>query len=120
MALQYLLDENVDVRYRGQLLRHAPALIVKAINDPDAPSKEAKDPEILQWCEAHGFLLVTNNRRSMPRPLADHLASGGHVPGIFVLDPEMSMGQTIEELILIAEASFIDEYKDSIIYSPLT
>jgi hypothetical protein len=34
--------------------------------------------------------------------------------------PHAEKGETIEELILIAEASFIDEYKDSIIYWPLT
>jgi hypothetical protein len=28
---------------------------------------------------------VTNNRKSKPRHLADHLAGGRHVPGIFVL-----------------------------------
>jgi hypothetical protein len=120
MALQYLLDENVDVRYRNQLVRHAPTLIVKVVNDPDVPSKETQDPELLQWCETHRFILVTNNRRSMPRHLADHLAHGGHVPGIFVLDPETGMGETIEELILISEASFTDAYKDRIIYLPLT
>jgi predicted nuclease of predicted toxin-antitoxin system len=120
MALRYLLDENVDVRYRSQLLRYAPALIVKVVHDPDVPPKETTDPQIVQWCEAHEFILVTNNRRSMPRHLADHLANGGHVPGIFVLDPEMSMGETIEELILISEASFTDEYRDRIIYLPIT
>jgi hypothetical protein len=42
-----------------------------------------------------------------------------HIPGIFILSPELSLGETIEELILIAEASFADEYADRISYLPL-
>src|SRR5262249_32670542 len=120
MKVKYLLDENVDLEYRFQLIRHNPTLTVWAVNDPGAPAKETPDPDILRWCEEHDFILVTNNRRSMPRHLADHLAEGRHVPGIFILNPELSLGETIEELILIAEATFADEYADHISYLPLT
>jgi hypothetical protein len=120
MTVSYLLDENVDLSCRTQLLRHQPELIVWAIGDPGAPARETPDPEILCWCEEHRFVLVTNNRRSMPRHLADHLAQGRHVPGIFVLNPEMGIGETIDELVLIAGASFNDEYQDRISYLPLT
>jgi hypothetical protein len=66
------------------------------------------------------FILVTNNRKSMPRHLADHLALDRHIPGIFVIDPTQSMGQMIDELLLIAAASFENEYHDRIEYLPLT
>jgi hypothetical protein len=85
-----------------------------------APAKGTQDPEILCWCEDNFFILVTNNRRSMPRHLRDHLAQGRHVPDIFTLNPEMSVGQTIEELLLIWAASYPDEYRDRIIYLPLS
>ncbi|MEH2179001.1 hypothetical protein [Nostoc sp.] len=60
--------------------------------------------------ETNGFILVTNNRKSMPGHLADHLASGRHIPGIFTIDVNQSIGQTVEELIIIVEASFENEY----------
>ncbi len=56
----------------------------------------------------------------MPGHLADHLASGRHIPGIFTIDANQSIGQTVEELIIIAEASFEDEYQDRIEYLPLS
>ncbi len=65
-------------------------------------------------------MLVTNNRTSMPVHLADHIAEGRHVPGIFILNPKLSMGQNIDELILIAEGSFDNEYQDQIVNLPLT
>ena len=76
--------------------------------------------DILVWCEEHDFMLVTNNRRSMPRHLSDHLAAGRHIPGILVINVSMSMGDTIDELILIARASADEEYQDLIVYLPIT
>lgn len=55
----------------------------------------------------------------MPGHLADHLAAGSHVPGIFMLNPELSMGETIEELLDAAYASLEGEYQDQIRYLPL-
>ncbi|WP_287358694.1 hypothetical protein [Moorena sp. SIO3B2] len=56
----------------------------------------------------------------MPVHLADHLAQGRHIPGILILNHNFSIGQTLDELILIAEASFEDEYQDQIINLPLS
>jgi hypothetical protein len=56
----------------------------------------------------------------MPVHLADHLATGHHVPGIFILNPKFSVGQNLDELLLIAEASFEDDYQDQIIHLPIT
>ena len=51
--------------------------------------------------------------------LAGHLSSGRHAPGIFILDPIMSVADTADHLVLIAIASFPDEYRDAIWFLPL-
>ena len=120
MAISYLLDEHIPDSYRFQLMLRDESLIVWGIGDPGAPARGTSDPEILRWCELHGFVLVTYNRKSMPQHLADHLGEGRHVPGIFALHPEMSMGQIIEELLLLSGASATEEYRDLIVYLPVT
>jgi hypothetical protein len=65
-------------------------------------------------------VLVTNNRKSMPVHLQDNFAQNHHVPGIFILNPKLSIGQNIDELIFIAEASFENEYQDRIVHLPHT
>lgn len=40
--------------------------------------------------------------------------------GIFILNSEMSVGETIGELVLIASASESEEYQDQIIYLPIS
>ena len=55
----------------------------------------------------------------MPVHLADHISLKYHVPGIFILSPKLSIRENIEQLILIAEGSFEDEYQDRIEFLPL-
>lgn len=116
----FLLDEHVDPRLRRQLLQREPDMSVWRICDPLAPPRGTLDPDILEWCAESGFLLVTNNRASMPRHVADHLAKDRVFPGIFVIGPLMSLGEILEELLLIWQASTPDEYQNQIRYLPLT
>jgi hypothetical protein len=118
--IRYLLDEHVNPRLRKTLKRAAPDLVVWRLGDAGAPALSTLDPEILSWCEAHGFSLVTNDRESIPQHLRDHLAAGQHVPGIFTLNPNLTMGQTVEELVLIWSVCDADEYIDQLNYLPLS
>ncbi|RUT08331.1 hypothetical protein DSM106972_014990 [Dulcicalothrix desertica PCC 7102] len=114
------MDENIDPVYFNQLRRQKPDLTVWAVGEPNTPAKGTLDPEILYWCEEHDFVLVTNNRKSMPVQLNDHIAEGHHMPDIFILNPNLSVGDNLEELILLAEYSFENEYQDQVVHLPIT
>jgi hypothetical protein len=119
MNLQYLRDENLPVALRSYLLQQLPGQAVWVVGSPGAPEKGTPDTDILSWCEAHHFVLVTANRRSMPAHLKAHLASGRHVPGVLIVRPQANWTAVINDLILIASASVTDEFVDSIVYIPL-
>ncbi|MEH1790558.1 hypothetical protein [Nostoc sp.] len=119
MTLKYLLDENFAPLYQVKLKRQKRDLVVWVVGDPGTPPKSTLDPEILCWCEEHYFLLVTNNRKSMPVYLAEHIAQDRNIPGIFILNDKLTIGQNINELILIAEASLDNEYQNQILHLPL-
>ena len=55
----------------------------------------------------------------MPVHLAEHLSQHRQIPGIFVLRPKATIGQIIEDLILIALAGEPQEYQNRITYIPL-
>ena len=120
MSIRYLIDENVDLLYKRQVLKRDPEVRVYAVGDPGCPPKSTPDPEILSWCEENRCILVTNNRASMPPHLAAHLAQGHHVPGIFILNERMSIRETIEELILVVKVDIAMDYEDLITYLPVT
>lgn len=115
----YLIDENTTPALADQLRRRQPTMNVLNIGDEMALPKGTPDPEILLWLERNGFSLVTRNRKSIPHHLQQHLATGHHVPGIFTLRPKASLGEALDDLILILEASEPDEYQDQIVHIPL-
>ena len=120
MSISFLMDENLSPLYKRQLLKNSPNLRVFAVGDPGAPSKGTIDPEILRWCEENRFILITDNRKLMPFHLRAHLAEEHHIPGIITLNEYVSIGETIQELLLIAGAFIPDDYQDRITYLPST
>jgi len=96
--IQFLLDENADPDFLTALWQTLPQITIRRIGFRDAPPYGTPDPGILIWCETYQFSLITNNRHTMPPHLQDHLAAGHHVPGIFILNDRMSIGQTVAAL----------------------
>ena len=74
MALRYLLDENLRgplwaalVRANARLAH--PLEITCVGEDVDLPLTMG-DPELLLWAEQHGFVMISNDARTMPRHFA--------------------------------------------------
>ena len=113
---RYLIDENISPKYRTQLLSHEPSLTVLRVGDVGAPARGTHDSEILKWCEQNNFILVTKDPNTMPKHLSDHLAAGHHVPGIVMINSSVPTRTILGDLILIAGASYEDEFRDQIVY----
>lgn len=116
---RFLLDEHMNRAIQRQLRRWDVRIEVLAVGDSAAPLSGTPDPEILRWIEQNGHILITENRRTIPGHLSDHLASGRHVPGVFWLRPGAELGPIIESLYLIWLVSTAEEYHDRTIYLPL-
>ncbi len=116
----FLFDENIPVAIATQLHRHAPQVKVYKIGEAPAPSKGTLDLDILLWLEENYCWLITNNRTSMPGHLFDHMNAGHHIPGIMIVPDPLNVGEVLAELILIWGASLPGEYKDRIVYLPVS
>lgn len=119
MKPRFLLDEHVNRAIQRQLRRLDPEIDVLAIGDPEAPPAGTPDPDILNWMEENRYILVTENRSTIPSHLSDHFAAGRHIPGILWIRPDVGIGRIIEELYLIWVASTADEYEDRPLFIPL-
>ena len=117
--MRLLTDEHVPPLYRTQLLRRNPELTIWRVGSVGTPPFGTPDPAILVWCEEHGFVLLTNNRKSMPVHLAAHVNAGRHVPGILTIDLDAPIGVVLEEVLTIAMIADDGEYMDRIVYIPL-
>lgn len=118
--IRYLLDEHVSEHLRKAVRKYDSDVIIRRIGETGVTAIGTSDPDILIWCETELFCLVTNNRKTMPGHLKEHLAEERHVPGIFVMNPNMTMSETAYELALIAGASEPAEFTDMLIYLPIT
>ena len=114
--IRYLLDEDTPHAIRDQLLRREPDMGILAVGDEMAPAIGTRDSQLLRWIEQEGYVLVSRNRRTLPRHLSEHLEEGGHVPGIFLLRRGHNIGRIIDDLLLIWEAAHAEEYRDQIEY----
>jgi len=119
ITIRYLLDENMPHSVRDQLLYHEPTIQVLCVGDDKAPPCGSSDPAILEWIEQNGYILVSRNRKTIPNHLKEHLENGKHVPGIILLRRKISIGQLIEDLLLIQGTSSLKDYQDHIEYLPL-
>jgi hypothetical protein len=116
---RFLIDEHVDHAVQRQLRRLDSRIDVLAIGDAGAPAAGSPDPDLLLWIEEHGYILITEDRSTMPTHLAGHLAAGHHIPGVFWIRPDIGIGRIIEELYLIWSVSVADEYVDCALFIPL-
>lgn len=116
--IRFLLDEHVNPVIQRQLLRLDARIEVLSVGDAGAPPNGTPDSELLIWLEENGYVLVTENRSTMPRHFADHITGGRHVPGVLCVRPNVTVGRIIEELYLMWHASVADEYRDRIAFIP--
>ncbi len=99
--IRYLLDEHA-LHLARELRRKMPELFVIGVGEDGAPSKGTDDPNLLTWCEEHGFILVTNDKRTLRAYFAQHLAAGRHSPGVLYINPGMAIGEILWRLEWIA------------------
>ncbi len=124
MPLRYLLDENprgpiwsgpVGVNEQAE----EPIELALVGNVPDLPL-HTPDPIISRWIEREGYVLVSNDVNSIPRHLADHIAGGGHVPGLFLVNLSCPIAEIVEWLLVLAHDPDDYRYRDRPIYLPRT
>lgn len=119
MKPRFLLDEHVNLAIQRQLRRLDLQIEILAVGDPEAPPAGTSDPALLRWIEEHGYILVTENRSTIPVHLEEHLNAGRHFPGIFWVRPRTGIGVLIETLYLIWYTCAAEEFRNQALFIPL-
>lgn len=79
----------------------------------------ALDETILEWCAAHGLILLTHDRKTIPPFAHARTAAGLPMPGVFLVSNQMPKAQAIDELLLAIHCFSADDCKDQVHYFPL-
>jgi hypothetical protein len=98
-----LSDENFnDDIVRGLLLRQPNLDLVRAL---EVSLQGAEDPDVLARAAADDRVVLTHDRATMPDFAYARAVAGEAMPGLFVVHDRMSVGQAIDELLLVAACS---------------
>jgi predicted nuclease of predicted toxin-antitoxin system len=76
---------------------------IDLVRAQDALPEGVPDPKVLAWAAAENRILITNDRDTMIGFAYGRVAAGEPVPGLIVTTNEQSIGEAIEDILLIAE-----------------
>ena len=114
--IEFLVDQNFNEDIVDGLTRRVAD--VELIRVRDVGLAAAPDSTILEWAAIHGLVLLTHDRRTIP-PFAHALVAAGlPMPGVFLVDNEMPVGQAIDELLIAAHCLTEDECRNFVRYFP--
>src|SRR5438477_9292997 len=97
--------------------RHRPQTVIRRVQDVGL--RGADDPTILAWAAAHGYVLLTHDRRTMKDPAYDRVRTGLRMPGVLIVSTKLSIGAAIEGIILMLECMADGEWEGLVHYLPL-
>jgi hypothetical protein len=115
--MRFATDENFNNDILRGLQRRSPDIDFVRIQDTDIAG--ADDPLVLEWAANENRILLTHDARTMPKYAYERMAAGLSVPGVFVVNDQTSVGQMIEEILTLNEASDAREWDNRVVFLPL-
>ncbi len=120
--LRFLLDEHLRGPLWSAIQRHnlLGGLFLDAVRVGDVPELPlaSQDSGLLIWAEREGRILVTEDKRTMPGHLAEHLETGHRSPGVFMVRGGRSIREVLDCLELAAHAGNPADFADGITFIP--
>lgn len=114
----YLVDESVPEQLMDALIQREPAIEISIVGQEMAPPKGTSDPEVLLFAEKEKLALITLDKKSMARHVANHQAAGHQTWGIFNLRSGFSVLRYVKNLVLIWSASEAEDWRDRMEWLP--
>ena len=115
--LRLAADENLISDIVRGLLRRNPEIDIVRIQDVGLLGVD--DPQVLAWAAAERRILVTHDGRTVPRYANQCVEAGLPMSGVFIVPQSLSIGQAIENLLLLCECSSGAEWEGLVYYLPL-
>ncbi len=115
--LKILIDQDVDHDILRGLIRRLPQLdYVTAL---EVGLSQVEDSELILWATANKCILLTQDRKTMPKHFASLFEQGETLTGVFVIPRRLPIGQAIDELEIMITCSKAEEWQNIIKILPL-
>jgi len=110
--IRFLADADFNSAIMRGSRRREPTMDFLPANDANLAG--VPDPDVLAIAAEQERILVSHDFRTMPHHFADFLRAHGSSPGLILVPQHLSIGEAVEELLLIWGASEADEWKNRI------
>jgi predicted nuclease of predicted toxin-antitoxin system len=115
--LRLLSDEDFNGRIvRGLRLRQSDLDIVRV---QEVGLSGAPDPIVLEWAATEGRLVLTHDVSTMTKHAYARVSNNQPMPGIIEADQDIPIGQVIDDVLLLVNCSFEEEWEGQVIHLPL-
>lgn len=115
--LRFLFDENCNARILRGVRRRAPQLDLLTVHE--AGLRGDTDAAILEFAATEQRVVVSHDVRTMTVHAQARLLATKPVSGLILVSQDYPVGQAIDDLVLIAEVSTVEEWQGKIIFLPL-
>ncbi len=88
---------------------------IDLIRSQEALPEGTPDPDVLAWAAAENRVLITNDRNTMVGFAHQRVAAGEPMPGLIATTNEQSIGDAIEDILIIAELMTADEVREQVV-----
>ena len=116
MTVRFQADADLSAEIVAGVLRWEPSIDFQTADA--ANLHRLPDPEALALAAQENRILVTHDRRTMPRHFAECILHHSS-PGVLIIAQTVSVRVAIEELVLVWAASESAEWRNLIVELPL-
>jgi len=115
--LRFAADENFNHNIVRGLLRRKSDLDIIPIQDVGLSGKD--DATVLEWTAQENRILLTHDVTTITKYAYERINDGLPMPGVFEIKMNSPLGDIIEDILLLADYSYEDEWDGKIVYLPL-
>jgi predicted nuclease of predicted toxin-antitoxin system len=117
LLLRFATDENFDHTILRGLLRKQPDLNIITIQS--AGLSGSTDAQVLEWAVKQQRILLTHDVSTIARYAIERIRDGKPMSGVVEVGSNVTIGNAIDDILLLAECALPEELNNMIVHLPL-
>ena len=115
--LRFAADENLSYNIVRGLLRRKSDLNIIRIQEVGLSGKD--DVTVLEWAAQEKRILLTHDVTTITKYAYERINDGLPMPGVFEIKMNSPLADVIDDILLLADYSYENEWVGQIVYLPL-
>ena len=116
MSVRFQADADLNHNIVTATRQREPG--IDFLSSADLNLEGVPDREVLEHAAAQGRILITHDRRTMPRHFQARLEAGKSSPGILIVPQNAPLKSVVDAIVLIWAASDPDDWRNQIHHLP--